>query len=68
LKSATQGVDKMKSNNKKSSRIQNNCLQNKDTRKEKTDYLEAQPDDPKIESVAREILKKHKEAFKDLAK
>lgn len=68
MKSATQGVDKMKCNNKKPSRIQNNCLQNKVTRKEKADYLETQPDDPEIESAAREILKKHIKAFKELAK
>ena len=56
----------MTCNNKKPCDIQNNCPQNKNTMREKIDHVKAQPDDPKIVSTAREILRKHMKAFKKL--
>ena len=63
-----QGADRMNCNDKNPNHIQNNCSQNGDTKKENTDNLRSQLDDPKIESAAREILERHMKAFKELTR
>jgi hypothetical protein len=58
----------MKYKIKKSGHLQYNRSQNKDIRREKTDYVKARTNDTKIVFAARWILKKHITAFKKLAK